>query len=93
MRTKQSINPNYLAYAKSTGMTVEQRKAADETEYPGGKMAGFIDFISNQKCEFIRIYRPADTYGHTPGVYSPSQRHWIFNSEEFNIWLHKKFLN
>lgn len=88
---KQQINPNYVAYAKSSGMTVEQRKKTDEDEYPGGKMLGFICFISDQKCEFIKQNRPANTYGQPSDLYNPNQKFWIFNSAEFNKWLLNKF--
>ena len=40
------MNPRYLAYVRSQGMTTEESRAADETMYPGGRMTGFVLWLS-----------------------------------------------
>lgn len=85
-----NINPNYLAYANSRGLSVEDCKKSDEQEYPGGKMTGFILFISEQKAEFDKIHRPENTYD-IPGIYNPNQKFYIRNTEKFHNWLQNKF--
>lgn len=52
MKNIGQINPNYLAYCKAHGKTPEEMIASDEKEYPGGKMCGFIIWISQQERRY-----------------------------------------
>lgn len=40
------FSPRFTAYAKSLGVSAEEALAADTKRYPGGKMTGFILWIS-----------------------------------------------
>lgn len=41
-------NPRYRAYTEASGRTPEEQLEHDTEEYPGGCMAGFLIWISNQ---------------------------------------------
>jgi len=40
--------PKYLAYCAANGNTPEQQLKADANAYPGGKMCGFILWVTRQ---------------------------------------------
>ena len=44
--------PRYLAYCKEHGNTPENQLAQDGNTYPGGRMTGFMLWISKQKRAF-----------------------------------------
>lgn len=92
MKTKRDWNPNYLAYAKSKNLTPEACMAKDTEEYPGGKMTGFILWMSQQTIEFDKINRPADTYHQPTNLYNPHQKFYIRDSKALSIWIQKKYL-
>ena len=46
------MNPRFLAYARSRGETPEETLAHDEHRYPGGKMTGFMAWISARWAEW-----------------------------------------
>lgn len=46
------MNPRYLAYCVAHGRTPEEMLAHDAERFPGGKMAGFIVWISRQVREW-----------------------------------------
>ncbi len=45
-------NPRYVAYAASNGLTPEAQMEHDTEEFPGGKMAGFILWMSRKWQEW-----------------------------------------
>jgi hypothetical protein len=49
-------NPRFVAYAKSNGNTPEQQLIKDDKKFPGGKMIGFMNWISEKKSEFKKLY-------------------------------------
>jgi hypothetical protein len=61
------INPNYLAYCKSNGKTLEEQKESDDKEFPGGCMIGFTLWISKKKREFYTLNSNAFYDEHTIG--------------------------
>ena len=46
------MNPRYLAYCRANRNSPEQQKAIDTEAYPGGKMCGFMLWISQQVRAF-----------------------------------------
>ncbi len=46
----------FLAYCRDNGKTPEEMLAADRARYPGGKMAGFISWISAKWEEFAKVH-------------------------------------
>jgi hypothetical protein len=42
-------NPLYLAYAQAHGRTPEEQLEHDSKAYPGGRMAGFICWVSQER--------------------------------------------
>ena len=47
-------NPRFAAYATSHGKTPEEMLRYDEEFYPGGRMAGFVIWISGKWMEYCR---------------------------------------
>jgi hypothetical protein len=52
MTTK--YQPRFVAYAKAHGRTPNAQIKHDTGKYPGGKMCGFILWISEQRQKFKR---------------------------------------
>ena len=53
------MNPRYLAYCLAHGRTPDEMRAADEVDWPGGRMAGFTLWIGKRWAEWKserRIY-------------------------------------
>lgn len=72
---KSQWNPRYLSYCKAHDKSVEEMKAEDEALYPGGRMVGFMLWISKQRKIFSRDFpKYAD-------------RWLIFNQEEWTRFL------
>jgi hypothetical protein len=44
-------NPIYVMYAEAHGRTPEDQMENDKVEWPGGKMIGFILWVSKQRRE------------------------------------------
>lgn len=59
-----NYQPRYLAYAKAHNMTPEAMLTHDEKEYPGGKMCGFILWISAQVRAFALAHPEGMLGGH-----------------------------
>ena len=74
-----SWNPRYVAYAKQAGRTPEETLQDDAERFPGGKMAGFIAWISKRWAEWDR-QRPAKFAPN--GEYRSDEEH-----TEFTAWL------
>lgn len=55
-------NPRYEAYAKEHGKTPEQMLAHDEIAWPGGKMCGFMLWISDRWTEFCLMNPDVDRH-------------------------------
>ena len=76
------LNPNFLAYAASRGMTADEVMAADEQEYPGGSMTGFILWIAKMKQQFYRVS--------PQNFFSSSDRRWKYTPydqiEDYAAW-------
>jgi hypothetical protein len=53
-------NPRYLYYVASQGdRTPEAQMEHDRVEYPGGRMCGFILWISGRRQKFLREHPEA----------------------------------
>ncbi len=72
----EGINPRYAAYAKSHGHTPDEQRAADEIRWPGGRMAGFVRWVSEQ----LRAFRKAH-----PEAFGPGQT--LHDQDAFTAWL------
>lgn len=55
MKTNE-YQPRYVAYAKSNGMTPDAMLAHDKIEYPGGRMCGFMCWISSRLRDFKKAH-------------------------------------
>ena len=47
----------YIYYAKSQGNTPENQLIIDEEKYPGGRMCGFILYISEKLRSFYKAHK------------------------------------
>lgn len=54
MKDTNGMNPRFVAYAASKGLTPEDALARDKKRYPGGCMCGFILWISRKQREFFQ---------------------------------------
>lgn len=68
-------NPRYVLYAAAHGQTPEAMLAADRVRYPGGRMAGYMIWHSQQLRAF-RAERPECFRGE-----------WLDDHDAFNTWL------
>jgi hypothetical protein len=50
--TVKDWNPRFVAYARSQGRTPEDQAGFDDELYPGGRMTGFILWMSHQWEKF-----------------------------------------
>lgn len=53
-----TLNPLVTAYAKANGRTWEEQLAYDRERYPGGCMAGFLTWSSEQWQRFMLERHP-----------------------------------
>jgi hypothetical protein len=77
-------NPRFVAYALSQGRDPEAQLAYDEEAYPGGKMCGFMLFISEKWQTFSKL-RP----DLVPGTRGWDRRVWLSlcHADQFDAWL------
>lgn len=55
------MNPRYVAYARAHGCSPEDMLKLDEEHYPGGRMAGFITWVSERWADWrVANDRPRD---------------------------------
>lgn len=59
-KEKQAVNPMLTAYAKAHGQTVEKMLETDTVKWPGGKMAGFILWVSAVRHQWMTTQGRAD---------------------------------
>lgn len=50
--SRERYQPRYMAYARAQGRSPEAQLAHDEAEWPGGRMCGFVLWISEKWREF-----------------------------------------
>lgn len=67
----------YVAYARQQGREPDEQLAHDETAWPGGRMAGFIIWISKRWRQWDSERRQGPDHVRSP------QEH-----NEFTVWLH-----
>lgn len=72
--TANGLNPRFLQYARWRGMTPEEVMAADEEEFPGGKMAGFVCWNDKRIWEWCR---ETGTDRHYAGLFFDEISAWI----------------
>jgi hypothetical protein len=48
-------NSRYVAYAKTNGNEPEQQLEKDRSQYPGGCMTGFMEYIQKELREFVKV--------------------------------------
>lgn len=56
------MNPRYLAYAAAHGQSPEGMLALDAERFPGGRMAGYLIWVSQRASEYRRA-RGLSHYG------------------------------
>ncbi len=49
------MNPLYVDYARSHGLSADEMLARDREQYPGGCMTGFILFVADMKRKFWEV--------------------------------------
>lgn len=79
------MNSRYLAYCAAHGRTPDEQAAADGEKYPGGKMTGFLLWMSARLSEYsthLGLHRSSMEF-HTAVGYPPG-------SDVFDAWLMKK---
>lgn len=74
-------NPRYVLYARYHGMTPEAVYKRDDTKYPGGRMTGFLLWISEMEEAFHRT---------SPESFFPGMHGGRGNIVDFAAW--DKFL-
>jgi hypothetical protein len=57
-REPQGMNPRYLAYCRAHSKTPDAMLAHDDAAWPGGKMTGFILWMSEQWHAFMVTHCP-----------------------------------
>lgn len=74
------MNPRYIVYARAHGKSPEEMKAHDEEAWPGGRMAGYMLWISENLTAFL-CERPT------------IKRHMMWEDEQsaFTAWLETKY--
>lgn len=77
------MNPRYLAYCSAHGMTPEAMAEHDEVRWPGGRMAGFILWMSEQSRKFFKAHPEAFSKGWN-GVPDPYQ---LSDHSAWDTWL------
>jgi len=70
------LNPRYVAYATAHGKSPAEMMAADDIEWPGGCMTGFILWMSERKQAFYKA---------RPGCFL--DRHAICDMEAWDEFL------
>lgn len=78
MTATSSLNPRYVAYAHSCGMSPEKTLRADRAKYPGGRMAGFIVWNMQRIAEYL-----AETGLHRTTI--------TLHPEQYNEWLARRY--
>jgi hypothetical protein len=55
-------NPRYVLFAQAHGHRPDEQLANDDVRWPGGSMAGFINWIGERWTEFCQVhgFRNAD---------------------------------
>ena len=72
------MNPRYLNYCRVHGRTPDEQHAHDEVAWPGGRMTGFISWMSQQ----MRAFHAAH-----PEAFLGGKFHALFNHETWDRWL------
>lgn len=73
-------NPRYLAYAAESSLAPERALARDAKRYPGGRMTGFMGWVSQRWSEWD------DLHGHRPNHVRDGNEH-----RAFDAWLEKRY--
>ena len=59
MEQVAGFNPRWEAYARAHGNSVDEQKADDAKNWPGGVACGFILWMSEQKQAFFKAHPEA----------------------------------
>ncbi len=70
------VQPYYAAYAAAHGRTPAEQLAHDTAHWPGGRMTGFLLWMSEQWAAFDA------EHGHRPNRTRPPEEH-----AQFAAWL------
>jgi len=79
------LNPRFEAYAKAHGHSSEEQLKLDDTEWSGGRMAGFSIWIMGKWDEYFRERLKVKPYGWTAAEWRALLVSW--NHDEFDKWL------